>query len=270
MAESGGQRTLVFGDDGTGPSDLAWEWVNAHDWPGWSVDVLTARVDDASIDWGRPARVESWQPGWARPTSQRLGQARVRFLLVATDPRAMLADRSDADLMVVGIRPRRPLEGMWMGSTTEWLLHHPPAPLAVIKDPKPTRRVIVCSDGSEHSLAACSAFARLPQAGEAQIEILVVDDGRVDVASSLEKTAAVLAEHGIEAEPATAEGRPTTAIMERLHSVSPDLAVFGTRGLTGWKRLRLGSTAAAVVRAAPVSCLVSAVDVGEHPPGGPQ
>ena len=42
--------------------------------------------------------------------------------------------------------------------------------------------------------------------------------------------------------------------------------VLGTRGLTGWERLRPGSTASAVVRTAPGSCLVACIDRGVSGP----
>lgn len=254
------QPTLVFGDDGSPPSDLAWEWLNLHSWPDWDIEVLTAHFEEGEIDWGEPPRLEPWQPDWARPLSPGIGTDRVRFLSVAADPRVMLAERADADLMMVGVRPRNPLEARWMGSTTEWLLQHPPAPLAVIRRPSRVQRVAVCLDGSDHSLAALRAFAALPLAAAAQITGLVVDDGRVDAAAAVEAAGDALRRYQLEARWHTAQGRPTTEILEYLQRNPADLVVLGTRGLTGWRRLRLGSTAAAVVRAAGSSCLVASVE----------
>ncbi|MGH8912253.1 MAG: hypothetical protein ACRDVD_07050, partial [Acidimicrobiia bacterium] len=92
---------LVVGDDGSSTSDWAWRWVTTHSWPGWTVEVMTA--DETQIEWGEPSEPAEWTPSWAR-TEEIDGATSVRFLTVATDPRAMLADKGDADLMVVGLK----------------------------------------------------------------------------------------------------------------------------------------------------------------------
>jgi hypothetical protein len=35
-------KKMLFGDDGSMPADAAWFWVNCHDWPDWTIDVLRA------------------------------------------------------------------------------------------------------------------------------------------------------------------------------------------------------------------------------------
>ncbi len=248
---------LVLGDDGSSVSDTAWGWVNAHPWPGWRAESMTAHPEDVDIDWGRPAHSAEWAPPWDRPVDAICGFSQVRFLRVGTDPRAMLADRNDADLIVVGLRPVGLLEALWTGSTTEWLLHHPPSPLAVIRTPEAVRNVVACVDGSDHSTNALHAFALLPLAAGTVVTLLAVDDGRTNATAALAAAELALAEHGMEANASRTEGKPTVAILEHLEEHQPELVVLGTRGLTGLTRLRLGSTAAAVVRAAPCSSLVS-------------
>jgi nucleotide-binding universal stress UspA family protein len=68
---------------------------------------------------------------------------------------------------------------------------------------------------------------------------------------------------GISATIDAVEGSPTDMILHQIELREPQLVVLGTRGLTGWKRLRLGSTAGIVVRATRCSILVAC----SEPPG---
>lgn len=253
-------RRLVFGDDGSAPADAAWRWIANHPWPAWQVDVLTADTEDAPIEWGAPPRTTEWDPTWGR-TEQVEAAKGVRFVKVATDPRAMLAEVEDVDLMVLGLRTHSFLQGFVTGSTTEWLLHHPPAPMVVARTPDRAKNVVVCVDGSEHALTALEAFASLPLAQGANITVLSVADGRSNADEAV--TAGARGLEGRVAEIATVvrRGSPTPAILDYLDERLPELVVLGTRGLTGWARLRLGSTASAVVRGAPCTSLIASTDI---------
>jgi nucleotide-binding universal stress UspA family protein len=72
--------------------------------------------------------------------------------------------------------------------------------------------------------------------------------------------AATLENAGIPAKAQEVRGRPSPTILGQIEELRPDLVVLGTRGLTGWRRLLTGSTASAVVRSAPTSCLVACHD----------
>ena len=50
---------------------------------------------------------------------------------------------------------------------------------------------------------------------------------------------------------------PTTVIKRHLDEFEPDLVAFGTRGLSGLQRLRVGSTASSIARTASCSVLVA-------------
>lgn len=249
---------LAFGDDGSGPADMAWAWITNQQWPGWHVDVLTARAEGA-VEWGAPPRYTEWVPPWGRD-EEVPGAATIRFLEVATDPRAMLAEGEGIDLMVLGLRTHTFLHGFVTGSTTEWLLHHPPAPLLVASRPDPLESVTICVDGSEHARVAWEAFCSIPAAEGSRVTVLTVDDGRTDATAAAADAAASLEGEVAEVTTKIAHGHPTTRILEYLGEQRSDLVVLGTRGLTGWKRLRLGSTASAVVRGAPCSALIASDD----------
>ena len=257
MTVKGESPLLVFGDDGKPSSDLAWRWITAHSWPGWSIDVLTADTDATHIEWGAPTRTQPWNPPWDRDSAELEGVP-IRFLTAASDPRALLADAA-ADLMVVGIKPAGPFAAALTGSTTEWLLHHPPSPLAIIRRTDPVARVLVCVDGSPHAAKALDAFTSLPFAASSMVTLLTVDDGRTDT-NATDDVARDLDGRVAEVTVAQASGEPTEEILGAIETSRADLVVLGTRGLTGWKRLRLGSTASAVVRSTTSDSLVAGVD----------
>lgn len=250
---------LVFGDDGTQPADTAWHWITNQGWPDWHVDVMTADTHDTPVEWGAPPRSIEWSPTWDRTTPVE-GAADVRFLKVATDPRAMLAEGEGIDLMVLGLRTHSMVQGVVTGSTTEWLLHHPPAPMVIARIPDPVGHVVVCVDGSDHALAALEDFAALPLAEATSVTVLGIADGRADADSAVRRGAGALEGRVAEVATAVRAGRATGEILDHLDQALPDLVVLGTRGLTGWQRLRLGSTASAVVRAAPCTSLISSSD----------
>lgn len=250
---------LVFGDDGSTPADAAWRWIANHPWPGWQVDVLTADTEDTPIEWGAPPRSSEWEPTWDR-TEQIEGAEQVRFVKVATDPRAMMAEEEDADLMVLGLRTHSFLQGFVTGSTTEWLLHHPPAPMVVARTPDKVQNVVACVDGSEHAHMALQAFASLPLAPGVNVTLLSVADGRTDADEAVTTGARILEAGGADVATVVRHGTPTPTILDYLDERLPELVVLGTRGLTGWARLRLGSTASAVVRGAPCASLIASTD----------
>ena len=221
---------------------------------------MTADADPSHIEWGRPVVAEPWTPPWDRNRDD-VEAGTVRFLTATVDPRAMLAD-VEADLVVLGIKPTGHLGALMTGSTTEWLLHHPPSPLAIVRRSEPVTRVLVCTDGSVHAQRAFDAFASLPLAGGCAVTVLSVDDGRAE-ASAARRAAATLEPHTASVAVETASGRATDTILASLEETGADLVVLGTRGLTGWRRLRLGSTASAVVRSAPCDALVACSEPAE-------
>jgi nucleotide-binding universal stress UspA family protein len=60
-------------------------------------------------------------------------------------------------------------------------------------------------------------------------------------------------------------GHPTTRIVDHIEEHAPDLVVMGTKGLTGWRRLRLGSTASAVVHQTAGNVMVASAPGSTEP-----
>jgi len=257
----GHDRRLVFGDDGSRGSDVAWLWINNHPWPGWHIEVLTgAEPPYLPSSWRSTSPPRSWTPPWGREYLDASQSVELSCLHAEVDPRILLDAQSDADVVVVGHSGLGHLRSLWMGSTTEWLLHHPTAPLVIVRSAAAVRYVVCCVDGSASSDRALAAFACLPLAHGAHVTLVSVGDGRVDVDRAISTAEAVLDHTSIDLRVEVVYGRPTRAILEHLDTHPVELVVLGTKGLTGWRRLRLGSTAAAVVRHAACTSLVACAD----------
>lgn len=257
MDQPSGAGKIVFGDDGSPPADLAWTWINNHPWPGWKLEVVTATEPPLAPPTaeGEPELVE-WDSPYQRLASPGAGLASVRFLTAVADPRILLSRFTDAELLVVGSKGLNPLQALLVGSTTEWLLADPPSPLLVPRSSHPVATVVVAIDGSTHAHRAVEAFTRMPWSAATKVTMVVVDDGRIDQ-RSVDETVEVLRAAGVDPELQRSAGRPTSVILAHLGRVAPDLAVLGTRGLSGLDRLRLGSTAAAIIRHGECSVLAA-------------
>jgi nucleotide-binding universal stress UspA family protein len=252
-------RRVVFGDDDSPSADVVWLWLNNHRWPGWQADVVRAELPDPS--WlpvpADLATLHAWDPPQPRVAFAEAGFAAVRHLTAVADPRLVLQSCRDAALLAVGPRGRGWLKAIHVGSTTEWLLLRPPAPLVIVRSARPVRHVLVCVDGSPHAARAVSTLAYLPWLAEVSVTVVGVEDRRTDVPASCRAAAEELQPLSAGVDVRITEGPPTPAIHEMLDSKDTQLVVLGTRGHTGLKTLTLGSTASSVARVASCSALVA-------------
>jgi nucleotide-binding universal stress UspA family protein len=267
------ERRLVFGDDGSRGADVAWLWINNHAWPSWRLDVLTgADPLSPTRHWGETPEPRPWAPPWGR-TFLGADPPVVEFRRADTDPRLLLDAQSDADLVVVGHRGEGHLRSHWMGSTAEWLLHHPTAPVVIARSASKVQRITCCIDGSVHATRALAALLNCPFVADTEVTVLSVADGRTETTAATAAALALLAAQGLEPAVVEERGHPTNVILDHLEERSPHLVVMGTKGLTGWRRLRVGSTAAAVVHQTSVNALVAWSAAGEesvtHPAATP-
>jgi nucleotide-binding universal stress UspA family protein len=262
MAATGGTPTaetplLVLGDDGSPSADQAWSWVLAQPWQGWGLEVVTVvpvPLPDAE------GREDGPRDVGRRTPPEELGFASAAHVVVQGDSREVLTGMTEADLVVIGPRGKSPLERLLVGSTANALLSAPPSPVLVVRTRGPVRRVIACTDGSPHAAAAIRALAALPLAASASVTVLGVYDDRSPVDEGLAEARAILAEAGIEATTQTEEGMVPGIVLREIDELGADLVVLGTRGLTGLRRLWLGSTASAIAQSAPCSVLVASAD----------
>lgn len=261
-----------FGDDGSDHADLAWLWINSQQWPRWRLDVVSC----ATPPLGPPlpperSTLHAWEPPAPRQCFTEPGFAEVRHLHADADPRIVLTEPSDASLLVIGAKGDGTLKRLHLGSTAEYVLHYPPAPVVVVKKATTVRSVLVATDGSTHAQRAVATLAGMPWT--AQIDELVVLG--VSRARPQGKDPAITAavDHAVDTLAAADVGKPIAmvthghvaqAVLSHADEISADLIVLGTRGLGVLRGLWVGSTANGVVKTATSSLLLASASQPPH------
>ncbi|WP_088283529.1 universal stress protein [Kineosporia sp. A_224] len=245
--------SVVFADDGAPAADAAWSWIAGHDWQGWRLEIVT--VHETLPPGDAPIR--------AARHVERVAPAEMRFVSCdhvdpRGDPRVVLLGYHGASLVVVGSHHRGHLAGLWAGSTTEWLIVGTPFPLLVARHGHRTRSVAICVDGSIHAHRAMEAYLSLPWSAQVTAHVLTVDDGTVDVEQALARATAAFA--GRPVPPVTRlVGAAKRVIPDYVRDNQVDLVVLGTRGLTGLKRMAVGSTVSALLKDDAANLLIAHV-----------
>lgn len=251
---------LVFGDDASDAADVAWLWINSHHWTGWNLDVLTAhRPEQFKVRPAEESRSHEWHPEHPRIPFAESGFLVTRQMLAETDPRFALS--VDADLVVIGARGRGLLKKLHLGSTAEYLMQRPTAPLAIVREGHPVRSIVLCADGSPHAEFVTATLAGFPWISGVEVSVLAVQDDRVDAQTAVDTAARTLVAAGALATTAVVDGLPTPTILDHIDEQEPDLVALGTQGLTGLSLFRLGSTASAITRAVECSVLLACAPV---------
>lgn len=253
-AEYEKRPVVVLADDGEPASDVAWAWLTGHRWEGWDLQIVTVRW--AALAGGsdvKPSRVVPRRP------PQETALSSWDHVEVTGDPRVVLLGRTDAELMVLGCHHRGHLAGLWAGSTTEWLLTHPPAPMLIARHGHPTQSVALCVDGSPHAHRALQAFWTLPWSADVAVSLVSVDDGFTDVERSLKGAGAALPAGIRPARVARLRGPARRELVDFVRANQIDLVVMGTRGLTGLTRMRVGSTVSALLKDGSANLLIAHV-----------
>ena len=256
-----GTKILVFGDDSSPGADVAWSWVRAQAWPGWRAEVVTAVMPPIGPP---PAAADSTPHAWEPPVPRLAPSsefADIVHLLADADPRYVLGERVDAALVVVGPTGVGFLKVLHLGSTTDHLVHHPPAPLLIARNDRPVRRVLAAIDGSDHAQYAVEKLAAMPWfANVESVAVVMVSDDDAGATEVLERASAVLGGVSVRTQRLPSAESKAEAILAAADVESVDLVVVGTRGVGPLQRLLAGSTATAIVERAPCSVLMARVD----------
>lgn len=186
------------------------------------------------------------------------------------------AEKSGADLCIVGSHGRTGLSRMLIGSVAEAIVRHAPCdvlciPPGVDVEALPPKRILAPTDFSELAERGLAVAGALARSGPSQLTLVHVLDAMhpaipaaafaEEKLSRHERHAALSsyrAEHLADltdvATEVEVEGSPADAIC-RL-AATADLVVLATHGRTGLSRLLIGSVAERVVRHAPCATLV--------------
>lgn len=271
-------HVVIFGDDGSEHADRAWLWTNNQRWPGWRLDVIAAHVPPL----GPPVSEERATPHPLAPPSARqvfaeAAFAEVRFLEAEADPRIVL-DRPGAGLVVIGPKGTGTLKALHIGSTAEYLLRHPLAPVAIVRSSATVRRVLVAVDGSTHAQRTVEALAAMPWVDQLEkVEVLGMPAAGIhhdtdEIRSVIERAVDTLAAVGVKAGGVEAADHKVGTIVDHAQILRADLVALGTRGPGGLKRLLSGTAASTVARATPCTVLIASAmdeqtDADEQPAG---
>ena len=240
-------RLLLFADDGSDGSTHAWEWISAQSWPGWQVRVLT--VQRQGIDHRDPQPPQPWSPASPRDLPAEAEVASLTHMVADGDPREVLST-TPADLLVIGPRGSGLLKRLHVGSVAEALLDNPSAPLLVAHDNHTVEHITIAVDGSGYSEQAVRIVAALPWIGATRVTLLGVDEGDGRAPAAVESAAELLESHALAVDRRVVPHDENALTVNVRHEIDSfladhrcDLVVVGTKGLTGSKRLRLGSVA---------------------------
>jgi nucleotide-binding universal stress UspA family protein len=258
----------MLGDDGSPEADRAWLWINLQRWPTWRLDVVHCQPPPPGPPVGEArARPHPWQPPSPREPSPTAGFESVRYLLAESDPRIVLTDPTDASLVVIGRKGHGALKALHLGSTAEYVVQHPSAPVVIAKKPVAVGSVLVCTDGSTHAQRAVDALVTMPWLDHVHTLTVIglyltgTYDDRAEIAAAVAATIVRLEDApGLHCAPASIvrQAKPSVAIPEHSAAMSADLVVLGTRGLSAFERgLLWGSTARTVIKTTESSVLVA-------------
>jgi nucleotide-binding universal stress UspA family protein len=134
-------------------------------------------------------------------------------------------------------------------------------------------KVLVATDGSEHSMKAVRRGLELAEREGAEITLMSIalyskedldemppniqEKLDAQAAIALKKAKALFDEKGIEVQAVLASGYvPANSIIKKAEEGKFDRILMGSKGISGFERLLIGSTAAKVVANAPCTVTV--------------
>jgi len=177
------------------------------------------------------------------------------------------ADQMKADLIVMGRRGRRGLARVRLGQATAKVIGHAHCGVLVVpRNAEVTgQRLVLATDGSVYADAATAMAGSLAKILAAPVSALSVtlpsqsaqrhEEARVAV----NRAAAFLKNHDLDAEAVVYHGRPDEVIVETAIAKKADLIVIGSHGRTGLDRVMLGSVSERVIDATSTAVLVAKI-----------
>lgn len=175
-----------------------------------------------------------------------------------------LADRVDADLIIVGTRGHSPLEQRLLGGTARNLARTAVRPLLltrIVEDESTYavpnehlfERVLYATDFSENAERAFEQFQHLTEATQEASLLHVAPperrpdaEGVEDATDRLDELVDDLATMGIDAQRTVRDGDPADEILAEAAAFDPTTILMGSRGRSAIRRLLLGSTSETV------------------------
>jgi len=159
------------------------------------------------------------------------------------------AERTQADLIIMGRRGRHGLARLMVGDTTVKVIGH--ARCSVLVVPRAAaltgRHFVLASDGSRYADAAAAAAGSLARHCQTPVTVVSVtrpvhsEERRREARHVVDRVVAFLKKEGVTAEGAVPHGLPDQMIVQTALDRQADLIVMGSHGRTGLERILLGS-----------------------------
>jgi nucleotide-binding universal stress UspA family protein len=178
------------------------------------------------------------------------------------------------DLIVLGARHVTGLKRLMVGGTSNAVAAKAHQAVLIVKQPPAVapdapfwQRVLVATGGSPWSDVAVEHALELARQQHLDLDILHVDSARprqrdaLYTATAEGKNILALAEArataaGVTCQTQLTYGNIAETILDTAMQQQSDLIILGSRGLTGWKRLMLGSISNAVAAKSPLPVLI--------------
>lgn len=185
----------------------------------------------------------------------------------SSDPAESILELSNqCDLVVMGARGENEPDPYAVGSITKKVVRHALRPILIVKKVSPLSNLLVCIDGSEHSIRAFDYASKLAEFMGSRLTLLNVQEPRIyDYAPQTAKDLGerilsdavnALGKEQIKIDKKVEFGVPSDKIVRFAENGNHDLIVLGSRGLGTVKRFLLGSVSDDVVHKAKCSVLV--------------
>ena len=189
------------------------------------------------------------------------------------------ATKRKADVIVMGSRGLSDLKGYLMGSVSRKVLAHAPCGVLIVKEPLPeVPHAVLAIDGSKASLRAADSLKRWVLPDLISVHVLsVVPQVLTDLAPRVLRKSQVkaltepleqqaqectsqyrekLLQENYEVTSEVLPGNPRAIILWTLEKRKADLAILGSKGLTGSERFQMGSVSEWVAAYSSCSVLV--------------
>lgn len=291
---------VLLAIDGSVSADRARDLVAGIPWPDGSLVRVVAVLEEApeltGVPWMMPLEpdpseierslVRQYEAALDAASRTLAGPGRtIETALLRGRPGTVVieeAERTRADLIVLGSRGHGQLETMLLGSVSAEVVDGAPCPVLVARGIR-LRSLLLAEDGSESAAEAGELVARWPIFAGLRVTVLgasqvavpwsagmapglydqvlesyteSVQAARREVAALVSATADRLADAGLVPSLDVRDGDPAACIVKAAAETGADLVVCGSRGLTGLTRIVLGSVARNVLVHAPCSVLV--------------
>jgi nucleotide-binding universal stress UspA family protein len=209
------------------------------------------------------AAAQATQAGVPHTTQYAWGNVPQTILHTATE--------MACDLIVLGSRGSSGWKRLMLGSISNAVAAKAQQPTLLVKQPPssalakpPWQRVLVATGGSPWSDTAVDHALQLAQAQQIEICLLHIerqrrrgeDPAAAEGKNILALTEARAAAAGVPYQAVLAAGDVAETIMATAIDKQCDAIIMGSRGLTGWKRLMLGSISNAVAAKAQLPILI--------------